>query len=134
VWLDKAYLGHYALYGRVFVLAVVSSQLLVPNGAVSGAGHVRSLMQSLKFSLRKTVYVGCTRFSETTNNKRLPNFSQRAQGSRLQGMPYHCSRPSSASRSADAAEASSSVAVSVAASASASVACAVVGASPFSEM
>lgn len=69
VWLDKAYLGYYALCGRVFVLAVVSSQLFVPNGAVSSAGHVRSLMQSLKFSLRKTDYVGCTRFSETTNYK-----------------------------------------------------------------
>ena len=69
VWLDKAYLGHYALCGRVFVLVVMSSQLFVPDGAVSGAGHVRSLMQSLKFSLRKTVYVGCTRFSETTNYK-----------------------------------------------------------------
>ena len=131
VWLDKAYLGYYALCGRVFVLAVVSSQLFVPNGAVSSAGHVRSLMQSLKFSLRKTDYVGCTRFSETTNNRTTQLFTTR---SGLQGMPYHCRSPSSASRSADAAEASSSVAASVAASASASVACAVVGASPFSEM
>jgi hypothetical protein len=73
VWLDKAYLGHYALCGRIFVLDVVSSQLFVLNGAVSSAGHVRSLMQSLKFSLRKTDYVGCTRFSETINYKQQDN-------------------------------------------------------------